>query len=65
MIRCTACRSPLVDEDTWNQWHWLATYFHIELLEGNITEATYQEAMDKLMSFKRYAMGEEGSGAGE
>ena len=55
MIRCSNCHNEInlnFPDVQYNDWLKLIHYFHHELTEGEITEATYEGMIDALMAVK-------------
>ena len=55
MIRCEECQKKIdaiYVEAKWGNWLKLMHYFEHELYENEITDGTFKEMTDALMSFK-------------
>lgn len=58
MLRCSECKSHIIEETKYMDW--LALYNFLEYLqtEEYITEDTYKNMADRLITLKPYAFGE-------
>lgn len=57
VIRCSECAKPIFDQsDKWNAWIAVYHYFEHELCEEEITQATFDAMVGRLMLFKESAM---------
>ena len=54
-IRCSQCGEPIIKGTVLIHWLKLMHYFEHELLEGEITNDTYEAMTEALMTFKAWA----------
>lgn len=57
IIRCSECEKELVEETKEGDWLELVHFLGFLHSEEMITEATYMTMIERLMTFKAYAMG--------
>ena len=60
-MRCPSCDKSILSELRWDNWIKVVNFIRCLELEENITPATANEMTESMMSFKLYALGEEGS----
>jgi hypothetical protein len=56
MLRCYDCKKPIVEDIKYMDWLSLMNYFEHEYEEGEISQATYEHMIDRLATFKSYAL---------
>lgn len=59
-MRCPSCDKSVLGELKWDNWIKVVNFIRCLELEENITQATAHEMTESMMSFKLYALGEEG-----
>jgi len=54
-MRCPECKKNIIEDVKWNDWLELMHFVMFLRMEESISEATYEEMTDKLMTFKMFA----------
>lgn len=58
-IRCSSCKKDIIEDTKWDDWLYLMHFVQIMFSEERITQVTCDDLIDKLMTFKYYAEGED------